>query len=54
MNETIDLEQTFRFLDAVIAGDMKKALRIALEIEQGEQIQMSFLCDNGAHVTKCH
>ena len=31
----------FEFLDAVIAGDMEEALRLAYEYEQGEQI--SFL-----------
>ena len=34
-------ELDFMFIDAVIAGDMELAYKIALEYEQGEQI--SFL-----------
>lgn len=34
-------ELEFAFIDAVIAGDMELALKIAYDIEQGEQI--SFL-----------
>lgn len=33
-------EEEFAFLDAVIARDIKTALRIAYEILQGEQISM--------------
>lgn len=34
-------ELGFKFIDAVIAGDMELAYKIALEYEQGEQV--SFL-----------
>lgn len=33
-------ERTFEFLDAIIHKDMKRAYKIALDIEQGEQISL--------------
>lgn len=39
-------ERTFDFLDAIIARDMEKAMRIALDIEQGEQLDMFGVLDN--------
>ena len=36
----MDMELCFAFIDAVIAGDMDLALKIALEYEQGEQISL--------------
>lgn len=33
-------ERTFEFLDAVLAKDWDKAKRIALDLEQGEQMDL--------------
>lgn len=33
-------ERTFQFLDAVLAKDWDKAKRIALDLEQGEQMNL--------------
>jgi len=33
-------ELDFAFIDAVIAGDLELALRLAYEYEQGEQISL--------------
>lgn len=33
-------ERTFEFIDAIIHKDMARAYKIALDIEQGEQISL--------------
>lgn len=38
-------ERTFEFLDAIIHKDMELAYKIALDIEQGEQISLFEVMD---------